>query len=267
MISIIDDTGHERFLGNLEPASGLMRSWPIYGDVPSAPMIARADFPKYCRSLEDSYLPSPPHDQDGIGMCNCSATVAAMERARAIQGLPTVRLSGGDLYLRISGGRDQGSMLEDGIAEAMANGVSSVAVTPYLQWRSAASGAAEDRKRFKVLEAFLCPTFDHCFSAVCCGFSLISGIMWYNNYKPDGDGWLPTRGSGGGGGHAVMGYAPIMRAGKLGIAHLNSWGDWGLRGRCVFPEEAYRGPVGGWWAVRSMTDEGAGELPAPRFQN
>ena len=27
-------------------------------------------------------------------------------------------------------------------------------------------------------------------------------------------------------------------------------------GLCVFPERAYAGPVGGWWAVRSVVDEG-----------
>lgn len=267
MNSFIDETGHERFLGNLEPLTGLARAWPIYGDVPSAPMIARSQWPQFCRTLDDNYLP-PVHDQDGIGMCNCSATVAAMERQRLMQGLPLISLSGGDLYLRISGGVDRGSMLEDGIAEAMKNGVASVQVCPYLDWRREASGASQDRKRFKVLEAFLCPTFDHCFSAVCCGFSLISGIMWYSNYRPDSDGWLPSRGAGGGGGHAVMGYSPMMRGGKFGIAHENSWGaSWGINGRCVFPEEAYRGPVGGWWAVRSMTDEGAGELPTPHWKN
>lgn len=268
MISFVDENGYERFLGNIEPAGGLTCSWPTYGDVPAAPMIPRSRWSLYCSpgAEIDPYLPYV-HDQDGIGMCNASATCAAMERSRLMQGLPPVKLSGGDLYMRICGGSDRGSTLEDGIRAAMQAGVATTRTVPYLDWRGDNPGAAEERKNHKVIEAFLCPTFDHCFSAVCCGFSLVSGIMWFNNYKPDGDGWLPAPGWGGGG-HAVMGYAPATRNGQFGIWHQNSWtAQWGRQGRCVFPESAYRGPVGGWWAVRAVTDEGAGELPAPKFRD
>lgn len=263
---IIDDDGIERHLGNIDPGTDATKyAWKVYGDVPNVPMISRAEWPDlistYPQGPDSPLLPSA-RDQNGYGMCNASATAAALEICRAYRGLAPVYLSGGDLYGRINGGRDQGSLLEDGLAEAMKNGIASVDVCPYLQWQREAPGAAQDRKRFRVLEAFLCPTFDHCMSAVLCGFQLISGIMWYGNYKPDQDGWLPIRGSGSAGGHAVVGYRPAMRDSKFGIWHLNSWGtSWGYRGgKCVFPEEAYRGPVGGWWAVRQVVDEG-GNIP------
>ncbi len=110
-------------------------------------------------------------------------------------------------------------------------------------------------------EAFLCPTFDHCMSAVLQGFKLSTGIVWTNNYTPGADGWLPNPGSSVGG-HAIFGYKPAMKGSKFGIFHQNSWGDgWGLAGRFVIPEVAYSGgAVGGWWAVRSVTDEG-GQVP------
>lgn len=261
--SIIDDTGHERFLGNLVPLTALMESWPTYGDTAQTPMVPRSRWKEFCDPSNELHPFLPPvHDQDGIGMCNASAACAALEFRRALQGLPAVKLSGGDLYGRINGGQDRGSLLEDGMRALMRDGVASVEVISYLDWRSRKATAA-DRGRYKVLEAFICPTFDHCMSAVIAGFSLVSGIMWHSNYTPGADGWLP-RPAGRAGGHAVMGYAPACRGNEFGIWHLNSWGTgWGRNGRVVFPEASYTGPVGGWWAIRSVVDEG-GVIPLPK---
>lgn len=265
---IVLPDGTTRRMGNVEPPQGLARAWPVYGDTRKAPLLPRVEWKDRCDAIglgHESPFLSEPHDQDGIGMCNPSATVGAMEAQRAKQGLPHVALSGGDLYKRIHVGRgDNGSLLEDSLAESMTGGVAPVSVVPYLDWRGDRPGAEEARKRFRVLEAYLCPTFDHCFSAVLCGFDLISGIMWYDNYTPDRDGWLPLRPSGRPGGHAVHGYKPTHRNGVFGIWHQNSWSrKWGLNGRCVFPESAYGRQIGGWWAVRAVTDEG-GDVPAPK---
>jgi hypothetical protein len=92
-------------------------------------------------------------------------------------------------------------------------------------------------------------------------FRLITGISWYDNYKPDGDGWLPTRPSGRAGGHAIKGYRVVQRNGVLGIAHVQSWGDWGgFKSRFVIPRNLYTASIGGWWAIRSTTQEQA-DLP------
>jgi len=227
--------------------------------------VLRSEWPAIvaaCMPAEQSpYLP-PTHDQNGVGMCNCSATTGAMESQRMKQGLGYLKLSAGDLYNRIHVGRgDNGSLLEDGIHEASTVGVAGVAVVPYLDWQRSYAGAAADRPRFRVLEAYLCPEFDHCFSAVAAGFDLISGISWFSNYTPDSDGWLPAP-RGKSGGHAIHGYKPTMRNGRYGIWHQNSWSDrWGIHGRFVIPEACYDNAIGGWWAVRSVVDEG-GVVPS-----
>ena len=261
MISITDDTGHVRYLGNNEPPAGLVKAWNVYGDVPETPMVPRSQWEQHCRTPFEPHPFLPPvADQDGIGMCNASATATAIEYVRASKGLPYVELSGGDLYMRICGGRDQGSLLEDGLATSMSEGVASTTTVPYLDWRGENPGAAAERQRYRVLEAFLCPTFDHCMSAVIAGFPLITGIMWYGNYKPDADGWLPApRGSSGG--HAIFGFSPCKRGSQYGIEHQNSWTEnYGRKGRFVIPESCYGRAIGGWWAVRSVTDEG-GVIP------
>jgi hypothetical protein len=264
------DDGYVYKLGNRLPELGKLKAeWPLYGSVPSAPLIPRGDWPKYAAKAftPNPHLPSV-HDQNGYGMCNASATCAAMEYCRAVQGLKFVKLSAGHLYGRINGGRDQGSLLEDGLEAAMKVGVATVGACPYLQWRSRPPGSDEQARHFRVLESFLCPTFDHVFSAVCMGFGMITGIRWYDNFTPNEQGWLPRAGRGRWGGHAIFGHTPVVDEsdpGHFGVEHTNSWTErYGKQGRFVIGEEHYSGPVGGWWAVRAVTDEGGGELPEPK---
>jgi hypothetical protein len=211
----------------------------------------------YTPDLNDPFLP-PVSDQNGVGQCNASCTATMVEYLRSRQGVPYVQLSAADLYHRINGGRDQGSLLEDAMREVMKRGVGTVATSGYLwkqgSWKGPASDA--ERARYRVLEAMVCPTFDHCMSAVFQGFALNTGIMWYANYTPGADGWLPPPG-GRAGGHSIFGFKPAKKGNLYGIVHQNSWSEqWGKSGRFVIPETAYTGPVGGWFAVRAVTDEG-----------
>lgn len=269
----IDDPTLGRIVfGNVEPPAGLVKAWPVYGDRPNEPLLPRAQWDDALQAITagfaDAFLPYV-HNQRDIGQCNCDATAAAVEGERAIQGLPEVRLSAADLYDRINGGRDQGSLLEDAMAEMLQRGIGTAA-TCGLVWQRDYRGPAPaaERARYKALEVSLLPTFDHVFSAAVSGRRLISGIMWANSYmQVDADGWLPPADRQAGG-HAVMGYKAAgrkLRSGRTqyGIYHQNSWTTgYGVGGRMVLPEEAYRGPVGGWWAVRSVCDEG-GVIPIP----
>lgn len=257
-LSFIDDTGTVRHLGN-RPAS-LRYAWTPYGSVPECPLIDPTEYPERVREIEASWpgdeYPHLPyvHDQAAVSQCNASATAAAMEFCRHQLGLPPLKLSAADLYHRINGGMDRGSTLEDGIVEAF-NGVGTVEQCGYLWGRGFRPASKEERAANRVLEAYLCPTFDHCFSATLMGFALISGVRWFPNYTPGPDGWLPA-GRGRWGGHALFGFKPTMKDRRKGIWHQNSWRpSWGIRGRCVIPEEGFGGPVGGWWAVRLVTSE------------
>jgi hypothetical protein len=264
-----DPNGITRRLGNLRPTKkGPPKGFATYGTTPQTPVFKRTQWKDFIDmdGLDHTDFDLPPaHDQNGFGMCNCSATAGAMESRRSKQGRVYKHLSAGDLYRRICyQGGDNGSLLEDGIRAAMDEGIASVDTVPYLDWDPNHNfpGAKKDRKNYMVTNAFLCPTFDHCISAVIQGYDLISGIEWYQNYVPDDDGWLPQPAGGDVGGHAVHGYkATYKKVGSkivYGIWHQNSWGpSWGLEGRCVFPEWVYDGQVGGWWAVVQVvqTDE------------
>lgn len=259
--------GTQRALGNNAPPAGLMRAWPEFGATPTVPMVARSQWPALIAAFDpgpDFPFLSPVTDQDGRSQCNANDTITLLEMCRMEQGLPYVQLSPADLYDRINGGVDQGSFLEDALHEVMVNGVGT-AQTCGLLWSRGMTGAPPaERARFKLIEAFICPTFDHCMSAVLQGFKLSTGVVWCNNYTPASDGWLPNPGSSVGG-HAIAGFKPAMKGSKFGIWHQNSWSEgWGLRGRFVIPEVAYSaGAVGGWWAARAVTDEG-GQVPVPQ---
>ena len=260
--------GTTRKLGNLTPPAGFVSSLPTFGATDAARLIPRSQWDdllaNYSPGPGDPFLP-PVHDQNGVGCCNTSTTTAALEYLRTRQGLPYVQLSAADLYHRINFGRDNGSLLEDALREVQVNGVGTVQSCGYLWnkpgWKGPANAA--ERGRFRLLEAYVCPTFDHVMSAVFQGFAVNTGILWYDNYTPGADGWLPPP-SGRAGGHSIFGYKPAKRSGSYGIWHMNSWSaDWprrGAGGLFVIPESAYAGPVGGWFAVRAVVDEG-GVIP------
>lgn len=260
----VDDKGNHWKLANI-PAP-LMRSHRIYGDEgTNTRLVPWAEIDERINSMGDGFYSnfiSPLHDQNGYGMCVASTTASAIESAHLQAGEPLVKLSGGDLYGRINGGVDQGALLEDALTEAE-NGIAEVSECPYLEWRRRVAGIT--RKNHRLLEYFLAPTFHHCISGVTDGFQLITGIMWYDNYMPDSDAWLPKP-SGRGGGHAIHGFRPAKRGSTYGIRHKNSWGNWGrFNGFFVIPQSAYSGQVGGWWLVRSVTSNATDQLPKPQF--
>lgn len=264
MISIRDDSGVERFMGNIEPPQGLVKSWPIYGSTPETNLIPRSEWPKLVAQLPEGpnhpFLPYV-HNQGQVGQCNCDATTALAEFTRAMQGLPFVKLSAADLYARINGGADNGSLLEDAMHEMLTRGVGTADTAGLIWKRGQKLSPDSERARFKALEVFIAPTFDHFFSGLLEGCAGVSGIMWYPNYNPDAEGVLP-RGRGSPGGHAFLSYkANILRTGEPSCWSQNSWTpQYGLQGRFQAPESAYGKQIGGLWMLRSITDEG-GVIP------
>lgn len=236
----------------------------VYGDDKDTELIPRS---KWKPVTLRQWTPKVK-DQDGIGACNAFATITAMESARNVAGLPYVQLSCGYLYGSINGGSDRGSMLEDALEHMTKVGSCPTSMVGDLSWRQSSwpAGVKEAAIPFRFLEYWWCPTFDHLASAAQKGFFLNLGIMW-GNFRPDSDGWIAP--SGGGGGHSILGCGLHERNGKWGLEMKNSWGQWGMNwdgsyGYAVLDENHFRGPVGGWWAVRSVVTEG-GDIPAPVF--
>ncbi|HEY2786453.1 MAG TPA: C1 family peptidase [Fimbriiglobus sp.] len=233
LIEIVDG-GEVRRLGTLAPAAaGPVADWPVFGTVDNGRLIPRSQW----KPVSLRHLFPTLKDQNGVGMCNCAATGNVVEGCRRLASLPDVPLSAGDLYRRVCGGVDRGSLLEDALKELMAAGMAPEAKVPYLDWRHDVPSAAGDRLRYRITEAVWCPTFDHVASALQQGFLVDVGIWWFGSDPLDADGWLQASGSRGRGGHAVCACELAERNGQWGVGFVNSWGpNWGKAGFGILPE-------------------------------
>lgn len=233
----------------------------VFGDVGDAKMIRPEDW----KPVSLRRFCPPIKNQNGIGACCAFDTVCNVEINRAIAGLPYVELSPGDLYRVVSGGSDRGSLPEDNLRRMMEVGTLEAATCPPLEWRKKLGDDAQ-RAKYRILEAYWCPTFAHAASALQQGFSLNANVWWYGKDPMDADGWLKNAGSGGRGGHSVCGIGLRNRNGAWGIEIQNSWGtQWGHGGYGVLPsqrcEEGCK--VFQWWATRGVVQE-SGDFPAPK---
>lgn len=232
--------------------------YPVLGQVEDRPdvrLIPRHEWAE----IDFAHLVPEILDQDGQGACNAFASVQTLHVLRRQAGLPYVKLSAGNLYGRINGGVDAGSVLSDAIRTLEQEGVCTAATVPELQWRSSRwpSNWREEAKKFRILEAWDCPSFDHLASALLLGFPVNLGILVGRNFRVGPDGWVADY-AGGGGGHAMCGVGLLYHRERRtwGIKVANSWGrQWGHDGLAVVPESYFKStPFTDGWAVRGAVD-------------
>jgi len=233
--------------------------WNKVGSNPSVVQIPRSQWVEVNLGL----CCPPVHDQDGVGQCASDAAVGTVEFARAFAGMPYVKLSAGDLYGRVNGGSDNGSLLEDNLAEILNHGVATAATVPAIwspRFRPDKNKVDAERALYGVVEVYQCMDFDDMASAILQGFVVEHGMMWRDGFKVGSDGWLYNA-SGGRGGHAQMAYGLAFnkKTGKWGLITQNSWGlSWGgsadgtiKAGSEVVSEDLFDGQIGGFFAVRA----------------
>jgi hypothetical protein len=257
---------------------------PAFGNIPSPPLMSLPEFgsdnvtrviprAEWKTVSLQAYLP-PVYNQGSVGQCNASAACTALETNREMRGLPAVKLSAGDLYSRINGGRDNGSTLDAGMEAILRDGVVSTDTAPYVWDRRPprrGDSVAAERRQFRAVEVYRCPTFDHQASAIQQGFTLVCGVWWWDNFTPDRDGWLPSQGRGNRGGHALCNYSLERRERngrtQWGLGTRNSWGvGWGNGGDCVIGEEHLSNDWG-MYAIRSVVHEVDQLRPSPRLSS
>lgn len=163
------------FTGNLIPAS-TATTFAVYED--SQPMLTLDEIEKIVAA--DNRTPARkrfPADkwirnQGGRGSCNGYAGAWALARARVMCGLPFEALSGEYLYSMINGGRDGGSMLDDGMKAITERGVAReelVRHESYL-WNQMSEQARQDAPRFKAFECYTPKTELGLASGICLGW-------------------------------------------------------------------------------------------------
>jgi C1A family cysteine protease len=237
MSEIIVIDGQEFGTGLLLPAFK-PRTFPTYGD--NGPMFMRDQIAKIVTDpgrVAGSRLWKPEEwirSQGNVGSCNGQAAAHALERTQVSRGIRRRRLSGEGLYALINGGRDQGSMLDDGMHALKNNGVPEEQYVPlakFLTQRQLSREAVDSMRRNRAHECYRVETEDELASGLAAGFCGVVAVHATQSYgRLDGRGVSPP--ASGPGNHAVLVHdIRISPAGSYEFESANSWGlKWGNKG-------------------------------------
>lgn len=172
-------------------------------------------------------------NQGNRGACNGFAGATADEEARELRGLPFVALSGEGLYAQINGGRDQGSMLDDGMKALMETGVPPESMVPHeeYRWSRVSAEAKAACSRFRAFECYGVDTEDELVDGLASDFVGVVAVHASNAWSNlDSDGRCGT--SNGMGNHAVAVDGLRWFDDEWNFDMPNSWDTrWGKNGR------------------------------------
>jgi hypothetical protein len=207
-------------------------------------------------------------NQGQRGSCNAYAGCAALERARDLSGKKRVVLGPEYLYAQINGGRDQGSMLEDGRKELTTGGCPPKEYVKYESYleREQSPEATANAGRFRIAESWAVQTEEELATALALGYIGVVAVHVTNAWmKLDGDG--VAGGSRGPGNHAICVHNVRI---KNGVYQFDSPGSWGLtygdKGHCWTTwERHYSSTVNyhQFYVIRAVESDPVGDEKLP----
>jgi len=162
------------------------------------------------------------------GSCNGYAGAWALARARVAAGLPFVPLSGEYLYSLINGGRDSGSMLDDGMVALQEKGVARESLVKHESYlyREMTDQARKDAVNHKGFECYRADDESELASGLAYGFIGVVAVHANRSYQG-----LDSRGvrgkSLGPGNHAVG--VQDVRISPDGEFEFDEFGSWGRK--------------------------------------
>jgi hypothetical protein len=253
--------GRKRKLGTLKPPAGFVSSLPVFEsaveplDDSTLTRIAKSNSATGRTMFDSSWI----MDQGQYGSCNGWAGASALSRARVRRGLKRVNLSGAYLYSLINGGRDNGSMLDDGMRTLQSRGcatldsVKSNQIYPSKYDRKKADREAAKHKSF---EAYQIGSREGLWTALALGFDVVVAVHAGNAFSNiDRNGIAGV--NNGGGNHAVMADGLLYAGGEIVADGANSWGTrWGDRGRMLLRWKHFEQTIGvhAFYSIRSSID-------------
>lgn len=242
----VDNTTNPNYFTGCNPRStkvGAHLYLPVAGTVEACPILPRSKWrPGTIRNHVWHVI-----NQSNQNSCASAATAGAAMIIRRIIGLPDVVLSQAPLYKAVNNGRDGGSSIDDNLIALMEQGTTPAAVVAPLDWNGPGWPAdwQPQAKRYRLAEAYDCPTFDAAASALQNGWPVVFGVFW------------------GSGGHAITAVGLQHDGRTWSLEILNSWGkSWGDNGLGLLTEQNCRGlETFGAFALRSMILPSGEELP------
>lgn len=255
------------YTGLLIPAS-LSTAFPVYED--AGPMLTDEQVVAVAKLRSkhggDRFGSGYIKNQRNHGSCQGFASAAAVTRARVRRGLARVDLSGAYAYSLVNGGRDQGSMLEDGMAACAAKGYATEATVGWdaiYPSRYDRAKADAEAARFRAFEVYAVRSAAGLFSALAGGFDCVVAVHADSEFmRLDARG--VAQGGSGPGNHAV-GCDDLWWDGELIAAGYNSWDvTYGFQGRMGLTWNRHFGPTTRYhvfYAIRSTSDDPQGDNP------
>lgn len=128
-IGVIEAGGEERRLGLLQPPPGYEDDAPLLTATPGFRTWSKQEIEDFIRAKpygkrRNIFTPDWMQDQKGHGSCNACADAYAERKAQFLRGRhDTPMLNWEFLYAQINGGRDNGSLLKDGMNAAQSVGM------------------------------------------------------------------------------------------------------------------------------------------------
>lgn len=209
-------------------------------------------------------------NQGRRGSCNAYATASALERARDFRGKPRVELGPEFLYAMINGGRDSGSLLEDGREYATNMGIPPKSMVPYESFlkNQQSREAYDNAGRFKVLESYAIHSEEELASALALNFVGVIATHVTNNFMRL-DGEEISGDTNGPGNHAeCVDDVAFTANGNYKFDLPNSWGlQFGNQGRSYVTWQRHlRDTVNyhQFWVIKTTTDDPIGDPQLPK---
>lgn len=237
-------------------------AFPLYED--AGPMFTREQVEEVAKSGRqkgrDKFDASYIKNQRDHGSCQGFASAAALTRARVRRGEDRVDLSGAYAYSLVNGGRDRGSLLEDGMVVCADKGYATEAtvgwnqIYPHQYDRAKADAEAA---RFRGFEVYAVRSELGLFSALAAGFDCVVAVHADNGFmRLDSRG--VAQGGQGPGNHAVS-CDGLWWDRELIADGYNSWdrsyGDQGRMGLTWNQHFANTNRHHVYYAIRSTSDD------------
>jgi hypothetical protein len=266
---IIKADGLEYFTGMLTPPAGLVCFAPLFEDrVPTLTKTEIEDIAKGGSADGRNLFPRREWvtDQKSHGSCNGFAGAGALTAARVRRGLEKVVLSGAYLYSLINRGRDQGSLLNEGMKALQENGCATADTVPWnaIYPRQQRPEAVAEARRFKAFECYKVGTEIGLWSALALGFDCVVAVHAGNNFMRL-DANEVAGGDRGPGNHAVRADGIAWANGVPAATHIGSWNvGYGKDGGSLLTwDRHFKNTFGqhDFYAVRSTSDDPNGDNP------
>lgn len=233
--------GEVRRLGSLCRPAGFVSAFAAFES--AFPLLDDADIRKL---MTDSNRPPRRaifsaewiQNQRSHGSCNGYAGAAALSRSRWLRGIyDNLILSGAYLYSKMNGGRDNGSMLDDGMHAVEKYGCAPELLVPWNQIypRDQSPTADMEASKHKGLSCYAVESLQGLRSALALGFPCIVAVHAGGRFSTLNSGVCGV--DSGSGNHAVMVDDLVVRGSEFLYDMANSWGlDFGEFGRGFLTE-------------------------------